>query len=127
MAISYSLACINARLTAVVNQIDASGNGFLILLANSTPISTISLANPCGVVSGGVLTFTGTLLDPSAAATGLVTGGKITDASGNLILSGLTAGVPGGSQDIIISNGLNSTLITAGQTVQVLAAQITGS
>ncbi len=123
----YSQSAINARLQAVVNTIDASGNGFLKLLATSTVISTIQLANPCGTVNGGVLTFIGTLLDPSAAGTGLITTGQITDAAGNLILSGLTAGIPGGSQDIIISNGLNSTLVTTGQTVLVLAAQITGS
>lgn len=128
MAPSYNLATVNARLQAVANQIDAGGgNGFILLLANSTVISRVQLARPCGSVSGGVLTFLGTLLDPFAAATGLVNTGQLTDSNGVIIASGLTVGTPLQSADIIISNGLSSTLITVGQVVQVLAAQIQGS
>jgi len=128
MSVIYSPTCINNRLQAVVTTIDAgAGNGKLILMAGSTPISTITLQKPSGTVSGGILTFSGTLTDPSAAGTGNVTTAQIQDSSGNLVVSGFTVGIPGGSQDIIISNGLNSTLIQAGQSVQLLAAQITGS
>lgn len=128
MAPVYNLATINARLQAVANQIDAGGgNGFLLLLANSTVISRVQLARPCGVVSGGILTFLGTLLDPSAAATGFVNSGQFTDSNGVVVASGMSVGTPLQTADIIISNGLTSTLITAGQVVQVLAAQITGS
>jgi len=127
MTVVYSQTCINARLQAVVNTIGASGNGFIKLLANSFIVSVIQLANPCGTVNGGVLTFSGTLLDPSAAGTGFITGGIITDANGTIVVSGLTAGIPGSSQDIIISNGLSSTFVTAGQVVQILAVQLIGS
>lgn len=127
MAPVYSLATINARLQAVVNQIDANGNGFILLNANSTIISRIQLQRPSGTVSGGVLTFVGTLLDPSAPASGSVNNGQITDALGTIVASGLTVGIPTQSADIIIFNGLGTTTITAGQVVQVLAAQITGS
>lgn len=123
----YSLAGINARLQAIVNLIGASGNGFLLLRQNSTTLSTIQLANPCGVVSGGVLTFSGTLIDPAAATTGNVNNGIVTDFVGNVVISGLTAGTPLTPADIIISNASHTTAITAGQTVQILAAQITGS
>lgn len=122
----YSLPVVNARLQAVANNIDANGNGFLVLLQNSTVICSIQLAVPCGVVNNGVLTFSGTLLGV-ASATGNVNSGKITDAIGNTIASGLTVGIPLATTDITLSNGLNSTAITAGQSVQVLAAQITGS
>lgn len=125
MSVIYSLACINARLNAVVSTIGNGGS--LVLFAQSTTISTIVLAFPCGIVNGGVLTFTGTLLDPSASGTGTVTGAIVKDGLGNTVVSGLTAGIPGTGADIIISNGLNSTFITTTQSVQLLSATITGS
>lgn len=128
MSLTYSLTAINARLQAVANLIDGGGgNGYLRLMANSTVISTIQLARPCGTVSGGVLTFAGTLLDPSAGATGTVTSGQFLDSAFTIVASGMTVGIPTETADIIIFNGLNTRVITAGQTVQVLAAQITGS
>ena len=129
MSITYALPTINARLQAVANQIDGGGgNGFLQLLANSTVISTIQLARPCGTISGGVLTFQGTLLDPAAGATGTITSGQFLDSNLTIVGYGMSVGIPTTSGvDIIIANGLNTLLITAGQTVQVLAAQITGS
>lgn len=128
MSVIYSAAAINARLQAVENLIDAGGgNGFLQLLALSTVISTIQLARPSGIVNGGVLTFSGTLLDPAAAGTGNITSGRITDSNGTIILTDMSVGTPLAAADITISNGLNTVLITAGQAVLVLAAQITGS
>ena len=129
MAVTYSVTAINARLNGVVDTIDAGGgNGYMTLLASGTVVSTISLARPCGTVDGGILTFSGTLLDPAAAATGAVTEGRVYDSTGALVISGLTVGVPPSTgYDILLSNGLNSTVITAGQTVALLSAQITGS
>jgi hypothetical protein len=127
MAVTYSTAAINARLQGVIDTIDASGNGFFLLKAGSTTVSTIQLSNPCGTVSGGVLTFSGTLLDDSADATGTVDSASITDASGNVVVSGLTVGIPLTGAEVIISNGLNSLLITAGDVVALLSAEITGS
>lgn len=129
MTVAYSIHTINYRLQGVVDAIDGGGgNAYLELLAGSTIVSTISLARPCGTVDGGILTFDGTLLDPAAANTGEIDQGVIRDSTGVLIASGLTVGIPlTTGVDIIVSNGLNSTLITAGQTVAVLAAQITGS
>lgn len=128
MAVVYSTVAINYRLQGDINAIGQAGNGFLILLAGAVHVSTIQLAQPCGTVNNGVLTFSGTLLDPAAAATGTVNGAMITDANGVVMISGLTVGVPPTPGfDIYISNGVNTTLIQAGQTVQVLSAQITGS
>lgn len=128
MSVNYSLIAINDRLQGVVTAIDSGGgNGNLILLAGATIVSTISLARPCGTVNGGVLTFSGTLLDPAAANTGTVDSGRIENSAGAIMVSGLTVGIPLASADILISNGLNSTVITAGQTVAVLSAQIIGS
>lgn len=125
MAVNYSISAINARLQGVITTIDANGNGYLLLLANSTVLSRIQLARPCGTVDGGVLTFSGTLLDPSAPATGTANNGQIVDGVGNLVVSGLTVGAPLAEANIIMTNGLNTTAITAGQVVQLLAAQIT--
>ena len=128
MSVVYSLTAINDRLQGVVTAIDAGGsNGTMQLISAGSVVSTIALARPSGTVNGGVLTFSGTLLDPSAAGTGLVDTVRFADSNGSVIISGLTVGIPTGSADVIISNGLNSTLITAGQTVQVLSAQIQGS
>lgn len=126
MSVVYSLTAINARLAAVVTTIDASGNGFVILKAGATTICSIQLAVPCGLISGGVLTFSGTL-SGTAVAAGSVDNAIITDALSNTVVSGLTAGIPGDAADIIISNGLNSTFINTAQTVQLLSATITGS
>jgi hypothetical protein len=128
MSVTYSPTAINYRLQGDVSAIDSGGgNGSLVLRADSTVISTISLARPCGTVSGGILTFTGTLLDPSAAATGVVNNAQILNSAGVVMISDLTVGIPSQVADIIISNGLNSTRISSGQAVQVLAAQIQGS
>lgn len=125
MAVIYSQTLINARLNAVVTALGATAN--MQLRAGGTIVSTIQLSSPVGTVNGGILTFTGQLLDPSAVATGDVNSVVILDSNGAVAISGLSVGIPGGSQDVIISNGLNSTVITAGQTVALLSAQITGS
>lgn len=125
MAVIYSSTAIDDRLQGVVTAIGNGAN--LLLKAGGSTISTIALASPVGTVSGGILTFGGTLLDPSAAATGNIDSAVINDSGGSTIVSGLTVGIPGSGRDIIISNGLNSTLISAGQVVALLAAQITGS
>jgi hypothetical protein len=129
VSLTYSQSCINYRLLGVVTAIDSGGgNGSLILTSSGTTISTIALSVPSGTVAGGILTFQGTLLDPAASATGFVNGAVVKDFSGAVQVSGLTVGIPGATGvDIILSNGLNSTLISAGQTVAVISAQITGS
>lgn len=126
MSVDYSTIALTYRLEGVVDAIGVGGNGSLILYAGATTVSTISLANPCGTADSGVLTFSGTLLDPAAANTGVVDSARVYNGAGDLIISGLTVGIPLSDSDVIISNGLNSTLITAGQTVQVLSAEITG-
>ncbi len=128
MAVTYSTAAINYRLQGVADAIDSGGgNANLFLYAGTTLVATIQLARPCGVVDSGVLTFTGTLLDPAAAATGDVDQGIIKTSAGNTMVSALSVGIPLSGLDIVMSNGLNSTLVTAGQTVALLSAQITGS
>lgn len=127
MAVDYSGPCINARLQGVVDTIDGGGsNGFLILRDGATNLVSIQLARPCGTVSGQVLTFVGTLQD-TATATSSANNCTITDSTGTEVVTGLSVGIPFSGSDVIVSNGLNNTLIQSGQTVAVLSAQITGS
>ena len=127
MSIQYSLTAINDRLQGVVTAIDDSGSGVLRLYAGSTLVSSLTLGTPCGTVNGGVLTLSGTPTDPSAGGTGSVNGARIEDGAGNVMISGLTVGIPLSGADIIISNGLNTTLISSGQSVALLSAEIIGS
>lgn len=124
MSVNYSQTAINDRLLGVVTAI---GAGFFVLKAGGTTLSTIQLNNPCGTVAAGILTFTGFLTDPSAAATGSANTCVINSSDGATQISGLTVGIPLSGADVVISNGLNSTLITAGQVVSLASAQIIGS
>lgn len=120
----YSSIAINARLNGVLSVIGSSG--YLLLKQGVTTLSAIVLASPAGVVSAGVLTFY-TGVDMSAPATGTVDTAIITNNSGSTIISGLTVGIPLSGAEVIISNGLNSKVISSGQTVALLGGQITGS
>lgn len=125
MSITYSQTAINARLQGVVSVIGAGG--VLKLYGGIVLLSTIPLANPCGTVAGGVLTFTVPQSDPAASNTGSANTATIEDSGNNVMISGLSVGVPLSGANIIISNGLNSTLITAGQIVTLVSGQIIGS
>lgn len=127
MAVDYSATCINNRLQAVVDTIDGGGsNGFMILRYGVTNLVSIQLARPCGTVAGQVLTFDGTLQD-TATATSSADNCIVTDSTGAVVISGLTVGIPFSGAEVIVSNGLNNTLVSSGQVVQVTSAQIEGS
>jgi hypothetical protein len=123
MGTVYSTTAIDDRLLGVTTAV---GQGFLKIQASGATVCTIALQNPCGTVSSGILTFTGTLLDPAAAGSALpVDGAIITDASGATMISGLTVGstLGGVTPDLIIS----SSIIHAGDVVSLLSATITGA
>jgi hypothetical protein len=85
-------------------------------------LATIALGNPAAAgASGGVLTFSGfPRSDTSADNTGTAAAARIRTASGGTdIVTGLTVGVS--ASDI----NLDSTSITAGQTVTINSATIT--
>ena len=126
MSVNYTITMLTNRLQLVVNAIDAGAtNGVLRLLSNGgTTLSSLSLARPCGVASLGVLTFSGmSLVDPAAAASDSATAARIEDGDGNIIVSGLTVGT-GSTSEIVMSP---TNFITAGQTVAITAATITGN
>lgn len=122
MAVTYETVVKTARMNAVVTQIDeGTGAGKLKIRDGSNNVlATFTLADPCGTVSGTVLTFD---FDPdisaTAGATGTATNAIITDSDDETKISGLTVGV--GTGDI----QLDSTSITSGQTVTITAGTIT--
>lgn len=125
MAITYTTAVKNARLTAVADQIDAgSGPGVLQIGTSGmgSVLAEFTLNDPCGTVTGGVLTLSGfPKSDTSANATGTAAAARVRDSSGTDCITGLTVGTSGA--DII----LDSVSITSGQTVTLNSATITHS
>ena len=121
MAVIYAAAVRTARLQAVVDAIDAGAAGKLKLYTSGDALlATLTLADPCGTVSGDILTFDA---DPditvAAADTGTVAKATITTSADAVIVSGLTVGTSGA--DIIV----DSTSITSGQTVSFNTGTIT--
>lgn len=123
MAVTYTTAVKNARLEAVVAQIDAGSGAGKIIIGTSgmaSVLAEITLNDPSGTVTGGVLTFSGfPKSDTSANNTGVAAAAKIVDSNNVDIVTGLTVGTSGA--DIILDN----TSINSGQTVTLTSATIT--
>jgi hypothetical protein len=122
MAIVYSTAAKNARLTAVRDQIDAgAGPGVLQVgtAGMATVLAEITLGDPCGTVAAGVLTFSGfPRSDTSANAAGTAAAARIRDSAGNDVITGLTVGLTG--TDIV----LDSVTFSEGQLLMINTATI---
>jgi hypothetical protein len=128
VSVGYTLTAIDARLGGTVAAIDSGGGpGALKLYAGALLLSTIPLAFPCGNVAAGVLTFFPGGTDPAAAGTGLTTEGRMTNSLGVEMVTGLTVGAPGDVADVIVTNGVGTTLIAAGQVVTLLSAKFQGA
>ena len=124
MAVTYTTAMKTARMTAVANTLDA-GAGAATLEIGTTGMASVlavfQLVEPCGTVSGAVLTFDfdPDISDVSADNSGTAAEARIKDGGGTAQITGLTVGV--GSGDI----QLDSVSITAGQTVTLTTGTIT--
>lgn len=123
MAVIYAAALRTTRMNAVVSAIDAgaaAGKLKIGTAAMASTLATLTLTDPCGTVSGDVLTFD---FDPDisavAANSGTAAAATITDSDDNVIVSGLTVGTSG--TNIV----LDSVAITAGQTVTITAGTLT--
>lgn len=122
MSVNYTTAVKNARLDAVTSQIGTTGVLEICSAAYASVLATIALNNPAAAgAAGGVLTFSGfPKSDTSADASGTAALARIRTATGGTtILDGLTVGV--GTGDV----QLDSTSITAGQTVTINSMTIT--
>jgi len=123
MAIVYTTAVKNARLNAVVAQIDAGAGAGVLQIGTTSMASVlaeITLNDPSGTSSGGVLTLSGfPKSDTSANNTGTAAAARIRDSNGVDIVTGLSVGTS--ASDI----NLDSVSITSGQTVTITSATIT--
>lgn len=121
MAVTYTTAVKNARLSAVVSQIGSTGVLEIGTTGMASVLATIALDATAGTAASGVLTFSGfPKSDTSADATGTAAAARIRTAPGGTdIITGLTVGLS--ASDII----LDSLSITAGQTVTINSAAIT--
>jgi len=124
MAVTYSTAMKTVRMQAVVDDIDAGAGAGTLEIGTSgmgTVLATFQLTEPCGTVSGAVLTFDmdPDISDTSADATGTAAAAQIKDGSGVAVITGLTVGTS--ATDII----LDSVSITSGQTVTLAIGTIT--
>jgi hypothetical protein len=124
MAVTYSNAAKEDRLQAVIALIDAgAGPGTLEIgtSAMGSVLAVLTLADPCGSATNGLLTFDfdPDISDTSANNSGTAAAAQIKDSDGTVVISGLTVGTSG--TDII----LDSVSITAGQTVTLTTGTIT--
>ena len=120
MAVTYTVAVKNARLSAVVAQIGSTGVLEIGTAGMASILATFSLNATAGTAATGVLTFSGFPKSDTADATGIAAAARIRTATGGSdIVTGLTVGTSGA--DII----LDSVNITTGQTVTINSASIT--
>jgi hypothetical protein len=122
MAINYRASLKTTRMNDVKTDIDVGvGAGYIEICsaAYASVLATITLADPCGSVTGDVLTLTMPKSDTSADATGTAAVARIKESAGTVIVNNLTVGTSG--TDII----LTSLAITAGDTVTLSSATLT--
>lgn len=121
MPIIYSTAVKNARLEATISEIGAGGViviGTSALSGATGVLATVPLEDPSFVVSAGKMTLNDLPRVAVASATGTAAKAELRDASGTVIITGLTVGATG--TDITI----NATAVSVGQTVQITAGTI---
>lgn len=120
MAVTYTTAVKSSRMSAVVTAAGATAVLEIGTTGMASILATITLANPIGTVTNGVLTLTMPRSDTSADNTGTAAAARVRTATGGTdIITGLTVGTSG--TDIV----LDSVSITAGQTVTINSASIT--
>lgn len=125
MSVNYRAPLKTTRMTAVMDDIDSgTGAGTLEICTSgyALVLATFTCNDPCGTVSGDVLSFSGLTKTATAGNTGTAVIARFKNSSGTDITTGLTVGTSGA--DIIISP---STSITSGQTVEWTAGSITHS
>jgi len=121
--LNYSVATINSRLNAVISNIDAGSSfGKVRLLSSSAgTVSLIPLQKPSGTVLAGILTFSGLPLAGATLLSTNIVAADVEDSTGTIVISGLTVG-QSTAYDIL----MGTTLVSAGQTITLTSATITG-
>jgi hypothetical protein len=121
MAVVYNMNVKNARMIIVRDAIDVGSGPGKLQIGNAgfvNVLAELTLQDPSGAVTSGVLAFT----PPTLLANGLLSGtaaeARIRDSNSVVVVSGLTVGTTG--TDIL----LNSTTIIAGEPVEITSASI---
>lgn len=126
MALRYVSTLRTTRMNAVKTAIDASTAGAYLEICTASyaaVLATIPLGDPCGSVSGDVLTLTTPESDTSADNTGTAAIARIKDGDGNIVVDELTVSYTGQTAHIILAQA--NANIVAGQTVTLTSATIT--
>jgi hypothetical protein len=121
MAVTYSNALKDTRMTSVITAIDAgAGVGTLEICtaAYAAVLCIITLSKPSFTEAAQQITMAGVPKSGTAGASGTAAAARIKDSNANVIVNNLTVGVSG--SDI----NLNSTAISNGQTVTITAGTI---
>ena len=128
MALGFATALRTTRATAIRDAIDAgAGPGLLRIYDGSRPatggsvtnlLAELTLSDPCGTVTNGVLTFSAITQDSAANATGTATWFRIVTSASAFVLDG-SVGTSGADLN------LTTTSVTTGQPVQVTSLVFT--
>ena len=127
MALGLATALRTTRATAIRDAIDAGAAGLLRIYDGVRPatggsattlLAELTLSDPCGTVTNGVLTFSAITQDASANNTGTATWFRIVTSAAAFVLDG-SVGTSGADLN------LTTTSVTTGQPVQVTSLVFT--
>lgn len=130
MAVGYSTAVRSARMTAVINAIDAGADEGTITvydgmrpatgasITTQTALVVGTLSDPCGTVTNGVLTFS-SITWADVDEDGTATWARVSDSDGNFVLD-MSAG-DAGTEDLVF----NSASLVAGSPIVDNGATLT--
>ena len=126
MSVVYASATKDARMTAVVTAIGASGKLKLFASDGTTLLATFTLAATAGTVSGNVLTLsdanggTAGILNTTASAPGTAAKASITTSADVVVVTNVLT-VDTSAADIILDN----CVFTSGQAITINSGTIT--
>lgn len=129
MALRFPAALRTARAQTIVDRAGTGAN--IRLYTGATPgpdaaigsqvlLGTLNVGGAFGTISNGVLTVGSITSDASADASGTAGWFRVTSSGGTFVFDG-TCGASGSGADLI----LNSTTVTAGQTISISSFVIT--
>lgn len=114
MATIYRSSLRTTRMNAVVTDID-SGSGAGILQVGTSGMGTVlfevTLDDPCGSVSGDVLTFAGFPKTVTPSANGTAAAARIRTSAGTDVVTGITVGASGSGANITLGSTTISTTV----------------
>lgn len=122
MGVIYRASLRTTRMNNVLADIDSGAGPATLEIGSAgfgSVLSIVTLADPCGSVSGDVLTFTTPQSDASIDNTGTAAEARIKESGGAIVVSGLTVGTSG--TNIVV----NSTSFVAGATFTISSATLT--